>query len=284
LSITSPARQQIGWFKLAVVTTRALHIGCTVAVIGVLSLSSSSGSLAGEPSAREHAQELLEKGNELFRAGDAVSALETYRRAYDTFASPRLFFNMGLCEEALSQPVPALRDLARFLREAPDADPGTRADAEARVAELTATLVAVDLAGLPPHAEVAVDGAAAGTAPLDGPLWIAPGRHRLSVGVPGRAPWLASVEGKAGERIPLAVPPEPPAPAARKLAGGGSLDARPAPAPADPALSPAPAPAPDAGGHHVRWPLWVALGAVVLAGAATAIILARNSCPATKCD
>jgi len=67
----------------------------------------------------------------------------------------------------------------------------------------------------PAGAEVVVDDAVVGTAPLAADLPLAPGTHRLEVRAPDRAPWTREVVVEPGQRLEIGVallPAPPPAP------------------------------------------------------------------------
>jgi tetratricopeptide (TPR) repeat protein len=199
----------------------------------------------------------------LFRAGNFAEALRAYGDAHREFPSPKLLFNIALCEESLGHRPEALENLHAFVRRAPDADPQFRAEAKRRMSDLTAALAAVDVSALPANAAVAVDGRTVGLTPLDRPVWIEPGAHRVSIERAGRPLWVITVEGSAGATVALRVPDtalaEPPGPEV--------TEPRPAPEP-----------------RKSRWWIWVGAG-LVLAGAATLLIVIKlNECPATQCQ
>jgi tetratricopeptide (TPR) repeat protein len=226
-----------------------------------------TGAEASGAQARARAQDLLQQGNEHFRAGRFAEAMRAYREAHQLFPSPKLLFNIARCEENLGHRSQAMVNLRGFLKLAPEADPAIRAEAEQRTAELARVLAGVDVSALPPNAAVAVDGQGVGLTPLDQVLWLEPGVHRLTVERAGKPLWVTGLEGKAGATVALRIPeadslPQPPLPA-----GDTGHEAPPAP----------PAPA-----GHSRWWIWVGLGLVV-AGAATVVTIKLLECPATKC-
>jgi hypothetical protein len=224
---------------------------------------------------RTRAQELLDKGNELFWSGDSTEALRLFEEAHRTFPSPKLFFNIARCEENLRQRARAFQHYQDFLREAADADPSARVEAEHQVAALVTTIVSLELVGAPASSAIQIDGAPSGLTPLERPLWIEPGPHRLSVARPGRPVWIAPIDGKPGEKISLTVPAiepgPPPSPGGPAGANGGH----------GPTIG-----TDQSGGRpsllRRKWWLWTAI-AVALAGGATTVFLLTR-CPATKCE
>lgn len=217
---------------------------------------------AGSAAARVHAQELLQRGNDLFRAGDFAEALRAYGDAHRAFPSAKLFFNIARCEESLGQRPQAVESLHAFLRQAPDADPLVRAEAEKRMADLVRVLAALDVAALPANAAIALDGRTVGLTPLDRPVWMEPGAHRVTVERAGKPLWVTTLEGSAGITVALQLsdtsPPPPAGPDATE-----------------------PQPPPPAAARS-RWWIWVGVG-LVLASAATLIAIKLTECPATMC-
>ncbi len=221
--------------------------------------------------ARLRAQELLEQGNRLFREGDKHEALARYRQAYDVFASPKLFFNIARCEESLGDRTGAMRDFAHFLDGAPDASAEARAEARERVAALSPILSAITIEAESKQL-VEVDDDRVGVTPLEVPVWVEPGAHRVTVSRSAGDPWVTTVVARPGERLTVS-PPAPPPPPALALAPPGTapvLDTGPA------TLRPEPA-APVSPWH--RWWLWTGLGVILVGGAVAAFLVTRNQCP-----
>jgi tetratricopeptide (TPR) repeat protein len=257
-----------------------LFRSCSVAA-AALFLRAPSAAVAGEidagdagSGARERAQELLEKGNALFRAGDFREALARYREAHQAFNSPKIFYNMGLCEENLGEGPRALEHFTTFLREAQDAGPASRADAEVRTTALHARLVLIEVVKVPPNAAIRIDGTPSGLTPLAGPVWLLPGPHRLSVEAVGRPLWLTSIDGKPGETLTLEMPaaigsaPRPPIPSDL-------------PRPTGPGAAPADGTAERSTARRLWW-LWTGLGVVLIGGATITYFSLR--CPANHCE
>lgn len=247
--------------------TARFAAGLTAALLALLGVRPAG---ADELESRQRAQDLLNQGNLLFRNGDARGALDRYRAAYDAFASPKLFLNIGLCEESLGERTQAMNNYTRFLAEAQETLPAVRAEAEQHMQALEPFLTAVELTG-PASGVVTLDGAPAGVMPLKTPLWTQPGIHRLSVEQPGKPAWVTTVVGEPGGRVSLSVP-EPKATVSHNLTPPGAIVERPPPPP-EPQGNPP---------RSHRWWLWTALGAVVVGGALTTFLILRDRCPATN--
>ena len=254
---------------LGLVVPVAAALGLVAAVPARAQSEEDSG--AGAPPAREQAQQLLQQGNELFRGDRFADALHAYREAQRVFPSPKLFFNIARCEESLGRRPQAMLNLYAFVKQAVDADPLVRTEAERRMAQLATTLAAVDVSRLPPNAKIAVDAEAVGLTPLERPLWLEPGPHRVSVDRPGRPLWVTTLDGKAGTLTALELP---------------ALEALPAPRSAELGRSgptPPTEPAPEASFLRRTWWIWAAAGVIAAAATTTVLVIKLRECPATTC-
>ncbi len=222
--------------------------------------------------AAARAQQLLHDGNELFWAGHLPEALKLFEEAHRIYASPKLFFNIARCEEGLDRRTRAVAHYQRFLREETSGEPLARAEADQHVTALSAALVALEVIDAPANAAIRIEGEPAGLAPLDGPLWLEPGTHRVSIDRPGQPLWIASVSGEAGARVSLTVP-KPEGPPANSGAGGGANGG--SSTSGDGHADPAPP-------SRLRrwWWLWTGLGLAVIGGTTAVYLMTR--CPVSK--
>ena len=262
----------------------AVAVGCLVICTQVRAddaRAAASDGGAADPTSIARAQQLLHDGNELFWAGRVSEALQAFEDAHRLFPTPKLYFNIARCEVGLDRRARALTHSQQFLRDAHDSDPTVRAEAERQVTALNGRVAALQLREAPPNAAVRIDGEPAGLTPIDGPIWIEPGAHRLSIEAPGRPPWIATVDGRAGETIAVTVPaPEIATPAmeAGGRGAGGSSDRT------DAAIV-APRPPEGTSPSYLRrwWWLWAGIAGAALIGGATAVYLSTR-CPVSKCE
>lgn len=199
----------------------------------LLSLALAAGSLGHTSIARGaddpvvvQARARFKEGVAYFDAGKYDDARTSFLQAYSLKPHPAVLLNLAQSELRSNRPVDAATHFSDFLAQNPSAKPSERSSAEKGLAEAKQKVgelsVTVDDAT---GAEVFVDGASIGLAPLERPVFVTPGEHL--------------VEAKDGARSATT--------RVTSLAGARAtaLLAFPAPVAAQqPAVEPAPAPAP----------------------------------------
>jgi hypothetical protein len=162
---------------------------------------------------------MLNEGSALYQSGDYAGALEKFKEARATYASPKIWFNIGQANRDLGRFDDAMAAFEKFLIGASDASPGAIADARKATDELRPKLGQVRIECQTPGAEVNIDGKVVGQAPLLDPIWAMPGRHQITALVAGASPAVETVNVVAGTEIlvdlmsnslPVAVPVETP--------------------------------------------------------------------------
>ena len=217
---------------------------------------------------KARAQALLKEGTTLYQAGDLAGALEKFNQAYTEYPSPKLLFNIGQTERDLGRLAEAMVALERFLAEAIDAPPDMSADAKKSVVELQPKLGRLLIECPTPGAEISVDGRVVGLAPVEGLIWVAPGRHQVVARHPTTTPAIEDVDVVAGRvhtavmRLQSLATPAIVAPVATPAL---AIEQR-----AAPSATPSPARA-DAGWWLGRKWTWVAAGSAVVFVATAAI-------------
>ncbi|HET8734420.1 MAG TPA: PEGA domain-containing protein, partial [Anaeromyxobacteraceae bacterium] len=127
------------------------------------------------------------RGADLYRAGKYREAIAAFEEADRLKPSPALQFNIGQAREKMGEAAAALAAFARYLRLEPSAPNREAVLRSVKVLEgrlATTGLQMLHVTTDPPGADVSVDGAAAGPAPLDAPFL--PGPHAVSASAPGR--------------------------------------------------------------------------------------------------
>lgn len=131
--------------------------------------------------AKKEAAERFQRGLSFYEDGDYGLALIEFERAYQLVPDYRVLYNIGQVSIQLSRSSQALRALRAYLEQGGDALSEERVEAVNRDLEMlharTAHLVLKGTEG----AEVMIDDESYGTLPLDGPLLLDAGRHKLEV-------------------------------------------------------------------------------------------------------
>jgi tetratricopeptide (TPR) repeat protein len=265
---------------------------------------------------RAAAVSALRDGNRLLEAGRAADALARFQEAFRLSGSAKLFYNIGQAHRDLpGHELEAYESFNRYLEQAQDAAPGTRAEAERMRSELRRKLSFLSVTTVPAGAQIAVDGNPRGTSPQT--LTLSPGAHRVRLELEGYVPGPEeTVMLAAGQTVSRNVELKR-RPAA--LASPAPTAERAAPAPkTTPTARPAVTPAALAAGHageddddvdptklraetakprepdeaplYTRWWVWAGAGGLV-AAAAVVLVATRggvvHQCPTTTtgiCD
>lgn len=161
-------------------------------------------------SAKDRARSLYEQGAKAYAEGRYHAAADAFLDANRVFPTPQLCFNVAKAYEKLGHASGALRYYREYLRQAenaPDAEETT-----ARVRELEQALAARGIQQLtvlsePKGATVVLDGQPVGVTPWTGETW--PGRHRLSLTLPGYTPTedLIEIDGHRAAHTEIELAP-----------------------------------------------------------------------------
>ncbi|HEV8550615.1 MAG TPA: PEGA domain-containing protein [Polyangiaceae bacterium] len=182
--------------------------------------------LAPRPSAasdvdNEQAEESFREGNRAFAAGDYHAAFAAYRAAWSLKQTFDIACNLGRTEVELSLSRDAAEHLDYCLRTFSVSSRGEVRDANKRFRELFARVrhevAALSVEVRPAGAEVTVDGASYGLAPLGRDIFLDPGPHRVRARLSGFHDDERSVTAEAAGSlsVSLALTPLPaPSPAA----------------------------------------------------------------------
>ncbi|WP_437579111.1 PEGA domain-containing protein [Sorangium sp. So ce887] len=183
----------------------------------------------------DRARQLFEDGVKAANAGKWADAHAAFLAAWGLKPHYQIASNLGVACLRVGKPRDAAEHLTRYLREAPATKVQERQRAEASLLEARAQVAAVTVEVAPGGAEVTVDGAIVGRAPLADPVFLDPGRHDVGAKLDGYTPQARPVDATAGgtETVVLALQ-RLPAPDARRAgaersvlpAPGVSLDGR----------------------------------------------------------
>jgi hypothetical protein len=157
-----------------------------VAIAAVLSATSP---LRAQPAA--DARRLFEEGARRFEAGDYEVALARFRAAYQRAPRAKILLNIATTLARLGRSAEAADAYEQYLA-ASDRDPAKGAGVRAAIRDLDRGLGKIDLAVSSEGAQVVLDGAPIGTAPLARIVRVAAGNHIILV-----------ERGSARRRVPV---------------------------------------------------------------------------------
>jgi len=188
----------------------------------------------------------LRKANQLAGEDHCHSAIHEYTLAYDKLRDPVVLFNRAECYRRIGQAEKAVSDYHAFLEAVPAAP--NRADIEAKVAALSR-----------PRAPATTAAAAAANtaAPPPSRPPVPPPTHPVAT-------------------APLPVPTAPPASAPAPVPEAPPPAAAPSVVSLEPPAAGLAAPSGEAEAHAGHTWLWIAIGAVVVGGAAGAYVALRS--------
>jgi hypothetical protein len=204
-----------------------------------------------------------------FEVREWEDALKEYKAAYVAWPDPAFLFNIGQCLRKLDRNAEALDFFQQYLKKAPADDPN-RPQVEARIRNIEAGLSADEdpfAKGEGSKAAPAAAPASARTPPPAAPPAPFPGRPAALAPAP---PPAAPASFPTSAPIPPAPSPTPP-PSPQPLVT--------APAASHPAgvdLTAGAAPPEEPTPIVKTWWFWTGVGAVVVAGAVTAVVLASR--------
>ena len=225
-----------------------LRVGFIVVLVGWAGVAAAQ---APPPSPNtERARQAFLEGQTAYEAGDYEEAIRLWEQAYEIDPRPALHYNLAQAHGRLGHTVEEVQALERFVQAADPSDP-LAADAAGRLARARERVArtAVRIINAPPGALIVVDGENHGQTPRTEPIRVSPGSHRVELTLNNRAVFRATVVARAAETVDV-----------------------------DASTSET-APQEEAGGiPTVPLVLWIAGGAVVVAGAVIgAVALAQSS-------
>jgi hypothetical protein len=219
---------------------RLVAIGISVSSV-TESLHAEPGGTARTEADRTNARELMRAGNELYGEGKLSEAYAKYLEAWRMAQAFDIACNLGGTASELSMNRDAAEYLDYCLRHYPASSrpESVAAEQRARAAfEVVRTKVAaLNVRVTPAGAEVFVDGTIAGRAPLEAPVFLEAGPHRIEARHPGLESIAIDVNAKRGEATETAIELKPVAGAAAANADAGAKSSQNPGADASPADS-----------------------------------------------
>jgi hypothetical protein len=178
---------------------------CTLGLAGaLLSPPSLAQAQADKPSVAE-GEALTDKARQLYEEGLKAMVASRWAEAHASFLAAwrikphyQVASNLGAAELKLGKHRDAAEHLTWYLREGPATKVDERRRAEGLLKEALAKVDSVTVRVAPEGAEVLVDGAAVGTAPLLLPVFVDPGEHTFTARMEGWQTAKKSIVATAG--------------------------------------------------------------------------------------
>jgi len=170
---------------------------------------------------------LVDEGIALGEAGNLLGARSKLLEAWALKKTFDIAANLGFAETQLKEWTAAAEHLDYALRTFPLSEPpASRQNIEKFRAEALAKVGRVTIS-TEPGAEIHVDGMLVGRTPLDGPLFVSPGDHRIAAKKTGKVDAENRLSIRAGQEVAVAL---------ELLSAGGGTDPVVAPRPVWPAI------------------------------------------------
>ena len=130
---------------------------------------------------QKEADRHFKSGVALFKEAKFAEALAEFERAYEIAPHPTVLYNIATCHRELSRYGEAVKFYKRFLGEGKGKVPKDRlTTAQTELDGILARIARITVAA-PDGAQLTVDGVDLGTMPIDMPLMVAPGEHKVVV-------------------------------------------------------------------------------------------------------
>ena len=184
---------------------------CSVALACSLLLGLAAAGTALAQTRKEQARTLFREANELFARKMFLDALAKYREAQAVFPSYKIDLNIGGTLDALGRRTEAAVYFERFLVQSAGAPREIIASAQKRLGQLRGKLGRVKVTTILDGAAILADGVTVGRAPLDIPVYLEPGQHRLEARKPWARPSVRTITVTAGQDLIVDLSPTAPA-------------------------------------------------------------------------
>ncbi|HEY6080921.1 MAG TPA: PEGA domain-containing protein [Polyangiaceae bacterium] len=232
-----------------------------------------SATNAPDATAKNEAARRFEHAIKLYEDGDYTLALAEFERVYELVPDYRVLYNIGQVSMQLGRYARALRTLREYVSRGGSELPTDRRSAvQADLASLEGRTATVKLDVRPLGAEVSIDGAVVGKAPLAEPLVVDVGERRVQARSTGYVTVGQTLTFAGGDwrQVTLTLEPEP------------TVVAKAVPEPRQAPLHPAPV-ASARPEEKSRW-LWVGWGTTGALAASSAVSAVLGASAASELD
>lgn len=182
-----------------------------VGLVLVLSwISIASTARAADADAKAAAREHFQKGVTAFDERRFAEAAEEFETAYRLSPAFVVLYNIGQVHVILGRSVEAVDAFDKYLKQGASAvSADRRREVQAEIEKQTARIGTIAVRSFPAGAEVRVDGALVGKAPLAKPVRITAGRHTVGATLDGHTPAVREVEVAGHAELALELTLEP---------------------------------------------------------------------------
>jgi len=154
---------------------------------------------------QKEADRHFKSGVALFGEAKYAEALAEFERAYEIAPHPLVLYNIAGCHRELSHYADAVKYYKRFLDEGKGKVPKERLAAAKTQLDGILQRIARITVGAPDGATLTLDGTELGTMPLEMPLMVAPGEHRIVVTSQGMKDAERTVRVASGDVVDVAM-------------------------------------------------------------------------------
>jgi len=235
--------------RIAAVNTAIGAARATISVLVFMAVLVAAGPATGADPKTERAREHFQLGDAYFKLEKYASALQEFEQAYLAKPDASFLYNIAQCHRLMGSRVEAVRFYRRYINEAPNA--ANRGVAEKHIKELETSLV--DTPAPSGHSPPII--------PPPGPSSSPTSPSAIPAPAPSQAPASGS------QSLALQAPPPP----QTDVSHTGAIPAEPSPSSSDDQPI------------YTKWWFWTGVGAVVVGGIVTALLLGRDpACPAGR--
>jgi len=151
---------------------------------------------------QKDADKHFKAGVALYKEAKFTEALAEFERAYEIAPHPLVLNNIAACHRELSQYGEAVKYYRRFLDEGKGKVPPARlTEAKKDLDDILARIASITITSNVDGAKLTLDGNELGTTPLDGPLMVPPGEHKLVARAAGKKDAERSVRVASGDKV-----------------------------------------------------------------------------------
>ncbi|HEY0251204.1 MAG TPA: PEGA domain-containing protein [Kofleriaceae bacterium] len=154
---------------------------------------------------QKEADRHFKSGVALYGEQKFSEALAEFERAYEIAPAPIVLYNIAACHRELSHYAEAVKYYRRFLDEGQDKAPADRIVAAKSELDGILQRIARVSVNAPDGAEVIVDGQSIGKMPLDMPLIVAPGEHKVVVHLEGKQDGDKNLRVASGDEVEVKI-------------------------------------------------------------------------------